>query len=39
MDITYLVPNIKKMILNKQCNAMNFEHPYFLEEDLVDLDY
>ncbi len=32
----FSVPNIKKMILNKQCNAMNFEHPYFLEEDLVD---
>ena len=24
------------MIQNNQSNAMNFEHPYFLEEDLVD---
>ena len=37
MDITYVsVPNMKKMIQNNQSNAMNFEHPYFLEEELID---
>lgn len=32
----FSIPNIKKLIQNNQSNAMNFEHPYFLEEDLVD---
>lgn len=32
----FSVPNIKKMIQNGYANGMNFEHPYFLEEDLID---
>ena len=32
----FSIPNLKKMISMQQSNAMNFEHPYFLEESLVD---
>jgi 2-polyprenyl-3-methyl-5-hydroxy-6-metoxy-1,4-benzoquinol methylase len=32
----FSVPNIKKMIQSGYANGMNFEHPYFLEEDLID---
>ena len=32
----FSIPNLKKMISMNQSNAMNFEHPYFLEESLVD---
>ncbi len=33
---TFSVPNLKFMIKNGYANAMNFEHPYFLEEEMVD---
>ena len=32
----FSVPNMKKMIESGYPNAMNFEHPFFLEEDLID---
>ena len=32
----FSIPNMKKMIQNNQSNAMNFEHPYYLEEELID---
>ena len=32
----FSVPNIKFMIRNGYANAMNFEHPYFLEEAMID---
>ena len=32
----FSVPNIKKFILDGSANGMNFEHPYFLSEDLLD---
>ena len=33
---TFSVLNLKFMIKNGYANAMNFEHPYFLEEEMVD---
>ena len=33
----FSVPNIKKMISLGYTNAMNFEHPFFLEEELIDI--
>jgi len=32
----FSVPNLKFMIQNGFANAMNFEHPYFLEEKMID---
>ena len=32
----FSVPNLKSMIKSGFTNAMNFEHPYFLEEDMID---
>lgn len=32
----FSVPNLKFMIKNGYANGMNFEHPYFLEEKLID---
>ena len=32
----FSIPNLNQMIINTQSNAMNFEHPYFLEENLID---
>ena len=32
----FSVPNLKFMIKNGYSNAMNFEHPYFLEESMID---
>ena len=32
----FSVPNLKYMIKKGFSNAMNFEHPYFLEEDMID---
>ena len=30
------MPNMRVMIKKAYANAMNFEHPYFFDEDLVD---
>ena len=30
------MPNMKVMIKKGYANAMNFEHPYFLEEEMID---
>lgn len=32
----FSIPNLKKMIENGYANAMNFEHPYYLDESLLD---
>ena len=32
----FSVPNMKVMIKKKYVNAMNFEHPYYLEENIID---
>ena len=32
----FSVPNLKKMIQNGYANAMNFEHPFFLDEKMLD---
>ena len=32
----FSVPNLKFMIKKGYSNAMNFEHPYFLEENMID---
>tara|TARA_B100001175_G_C19514040_1_gene645977 strand:+ start:595 stop:1734 length:1140 start_codon:yes stop_codon:yes gene_type:complete len=32
----FSVPNLKFMIKKGYANAMNFEHPYFLEEKMID---
>lgn len=32
----FTVPNLRIMIKNGYANAMNFEHPYFLEEKMID---
>ena len=32
----FSVPNLKLMIKKGFANAMNFEHPYFLEEEMID---
>ena len=33
----FSIPNIKEMIKKGYANGMNFEHPYYLEENLVDI--
>jgi hypothetical protein len=33
----FSVPNLKKMVLNGFANAVNFEHPFFLDEKMLDL--
>ena len=32
----FSIPNLKKMIENGYANALNFEHPYYLDESLLD---
>ena len=32
----FSVPNLKQMIKNGYANAMNFEHPFFLDEKMLD---
>ena len=32
----FSMPNMANMILNKQANAMNFEHPFYYDENLVE---
>tara|TARA_B100001175_G_scaffold132422_1_gene112557 strand:+ start:6857 stop:8002 length:1146 start_codon:yes stop_codon:yes gene_type:complete len=32
----FSVPNLKNMIQNGYANAMNFEHPFFLDEKMLD---
>lgn len=34
-DLFFAVPNIKSMIKNKYSNALNFEHTYFFDHDLI----
>ena len=33
----FSVPNLNKMILNGFSNAVNFEHPFFLDETAIDI--
>ena len=32
----FSIPNLKKMVENGYANAINFEHPYYLDETLLD---